>query len=103
MLGLPEGDEVNPADLLWDCCGTPRYMAQEARLKRGYSVEADRSQHKLNASSNCILFVTLYKLTDPQPNGLVISSCPLSPGPFPLHSFVYLLAQLKPSLLSPLG
>ena len=38
---LPEKDESNPAGLLYDRCGTLRYMAPEVGLSLGYGTEAD--------------------------------------------------------------
>ena len=41
-VGLPsENDVSNPAGLLFDKCGTPRYMAPEVGLELGYRTEAD--------------------------------------------------------------
>ena len=43
-MGLPEEnsvDESNPGGLLFDKCGTPRYMAPECGLELGYRTEAD--------------------------------------------------------------
>jgi serine/threonine protein kinase len=40
-IGLPEKDEMNPKGLLFDRCGTPRYMAPEMGLSLGYGTEAD--------------------------------------------------------------
>ena len=40
--GLPTHDEAgNPDCLLYDRCGTPRYMAPEVGLERGYGAPAD--------------------------------------------------------------
>jgi serine/threonine protein kinase len=40
-VGLPEKSEHNPRGLLYDRCGTPRYMAPEVGLSRGYNIPAD--------------------------------------------------------------
>jgi len=40
-VGLPEEDEENPASLLFDRCGTPRYMATEVALSLGYGLSVD--------------------------------------------------------------
>jgi len=40
-VGLPRKDDENPEGLLYDKCGTPRYMAPEVGLSRGYGTEAD--------------------------------------------------------------
>ena len=39
--GLPEPDKDNPSGLLYDRCGTPRYMAPEVGLSTGYGLPAD--------------------------------------------------------------
>jgi len=39
--GLPEKGEDNPAGLIFDRCGTPRYMAPEVGLSLGYRQSAD--------------------------------------------------------------
>lgn len=40
-VGLPPKDAENPNGLLYDKCGTPRYMAPEVGLSRGYGTSAD--------------------------------------------------------------
>lgn len=40
-IGLPEKEEENPEGLLYDRCGTPRYMAPEVGLSLGYGKESD--------------------------------------------------------------
>merc|ERR1712125_118334 len=40
-IGLPQKDDTNPAGLLFDRCGTVRYMSPEVWLARGYSTPAD--------------------------------------------------------------
>eukprot|EP00581_Thalassiosira_minuscula_P004806 CAMPEP_0183737570 /NCGR_PEP_ID=MMETSP0737-20130205/52361_1 /TAXON_ID=385413 /ORGANISM="Thalassiosira miniscula, Strain CCMP1093" /LENGTH=643 /DNA_ID=CAMNT_0025971879 /DNA_START=78 /DNA_END=2009 /DNA_ORIENTATION=+ len=40
-VGLPEKGESNPTGLLFDRCGTPRYMAPEVGLSLGYGTKAD--------------------------------------------------------------
>ena len=39
--GLPEKDADNPKGVLFDKCGTPRYMALEVGLSLGYGFESD--------------------------------------------------------------
>merc|ERR1719203_1508259 len=40
-MGLPENEEGNPECLLFDRCGTPRYMAPEVGLSQGYGIQSD--------------------------------------------------------------
>jgi len=40
-IGLPEKEDDNPEGLLYDRCGTPRYMAPEVGLSLGYGKESD--------------------------------------------------------------
>jgi serine/threonine protein kinase len=40
-IGLPERNDTNPTGLLFDKCGSPRYMPPEMGLSLGYGLEAD--------------------------------------------------------------
>jgi len=40
-IGLPEKEEENPEGVLYDRCGTPRYMAPEVGLSLGYGLPSD--------------------------------------------------------------
>ena len=63
--GLPEG-LVDPTGLLYDRCGTPRYMAPEVGLEQGYGVEADVYSFGVLLWEMCALAKPFAAITKPE-------------------------------------